>query len=294
MRLGGKVVAMIVRAPFGATGHESSRVIFGAAALAAVTQREADEALPLLLEHGVNHIDTAASYGDAELRLAPWMREHRDAFFLATKTEERTYPAAREEIRRSLERMAVDHVDLLQLHCLVHPDQWDVAMGEHGALEAAVEAREEGLVRFLGVTGHGLTVAEMHRRSLERFPFDSVLFPYSHVIVQDGQYARDVERLLAICRERRVAVQTIKGIARGPWGSRAPKTGTWYEPLLEQEHVDLAVHWVLGEPGVFLNSTGDLELLPSTLDAAERFERRPDEGQMAAMLADLRLSTLFV
>jgi aryl-alcohol dehydrogenase-like predicted oxidoreductase len=285
---------MIVREPFGATGHESSRVIFGAAALGAVTQREADEALPLLLEHGVNHIDTAASYGDAELRLAPWLREHRDAFFLATKTEQRTYGAARDEIRRSLERMRVDHVDLLQLHCLVHPEEWDVAFGEDGALRAAVEAREEGLVRFIGVTGHGLTVAEMHRRSLERFPFDSVLFPYSHVIVQDAQYARDVERLLATCRERHVAIQTIKGIARGPWGSRTRNAGTWYEPLLEQEHVDLAVHWVLGEPGAFLNSTGDLELLPSTLDAAERFERRPDEDAMAAMLADLRLSTLFV
>jgi aryl-alcohol dehydrogenase-like predicted oxidoreductase len=285
---------MIARQQFGATGHESSRVIFGAAALAAVSQREADEALPLLLEHGINHIDTAASYGDSELRLAAWLREHRAAFFLATKTGERTYVAARDEIRRSLERMGVDRVDLLQLHCLVHPEEWDLALGEHGALRAAVEAREEGLVRFIGVTGHGLTVAEMHRRSIERFPFDSVLFPYSHVIMQDEQYARDVERLLATCREREVAVQTIKGIARGPWGARDRTAGTWYEPLLEQEQIDLAVHWVLGEPGVFLNSAGDLELLPLVLDAAERFHDRPGESEMASMLADLRLSTLFV
>jgi aryl-alcohol dehydrogenase-like predicted oxidoreductase len=285
---------MIARRPFGATGHESSRVIFGAAALARVSQQEADAALPLLLEHGVNHIDTAASYGDSELRLAPWLREHRDAFFLATKTGERAYSAAREEIRRSLERMQVDQVDLLQLHCLVHPAEWDVALGEDGALRAAVEAREEGLVRFLGVTGHGLTVAEMHSRSLDRFPFDSVLLPYSHVAMHDRQYASDVERLLATCRARNVAVQTIKGISRGPWGSKAQTAGTWYEPLVEQEHIDLAVHWVLGEPGVFLNSAGDLDLFPRILDAAERFEDRPSEEAMSELLTDLRLSTLFV
>jgi aryl-alcohol dehydrogenase-like predicted oxidoreductase len=284
---------MIETTPFGATGHESSRVIFGAAALWAVPQHEADSALELLLEHGINHIDTAASYGDAELRLAPWMREHRDRFFLATKTGERSYAAAREEIRRSLERLAVESVDLIQLHCLVHPAEWDLALSEDGALRAAVEAREEGLARFIGVTGHGLTVAEMHSRSLERFAFDSVLLPYSHVIVQDAQYARDFERVLATCRERNVAVQTIKGIARGPWGSSEHSAATWYEPLVEQAHIDLAVHWVLGEPGVFLNSAGDLEILPRVLDAAERFASRPGEAEMAQLLSEKRLSSLF-
>jgi aryl-alcohol dehydrogenase-like predicted oxidoreductase len=284
---------MIERAPFGATGHDSSRVIFGAAAFMQTTQAESDPALDVLLEHGVNHIDVAASYGDAELRLAPWMRTHRSDFFLATKTGERAYAPAREEIRRSLERMQVDHVDLLQLHCLVHPAEWDLAMGEDGALRAAVEAREEGLTRFIGVTGHGLTIAEMHRRSLERFAFDSVLFPYSHVITQDETYAADVERLLALCRERDVAVQTIKSISRGPWGSREQTTSTWYEPLVEQEHIDLAVSWVLGEPGVFLNSASDVGLLPKVLDAAERFQARPDEGEMARLLEEQRLSTLF-
>jgi aryl-alcohol dehydrogenase-like predicted oxidoreductase len=284
---------MIETMPFGATGHESSRVIFGAAALWAVSQRDAEPALELLLEHGINHIDTAASYGDAELRLAPWLREHRDRFFLATKTGERAYGPAREEIRRSLERMEVDNVDLIQLHCLVHPAEWDLAMSEDGALRAAVEAREEGLVRFIGVTGHGLTVAEMHHRSLERFPFDSVLLPFSHVVMQDAQYARDVERVLATCRERSVAVQTIKAIARGPWGSKESSAATWYEPLVEQEHIDLAAHWVLGEPGVFLNSAGDLELLPRVLSAAERFTARPDDADMARLASEQRLSTLF-
>ena len=284
---------MIERQPFGATGHESSRVIFGAAALWATPQGEADAALELLLAHGINHIDTAASYGDAELRLAPWMREHRGRFFLATKTGERSYAAAREEIRRSLDRLGVDQVDLIQLHCLVHPDEWDVAMGEDGALRAATEAREEGLVRFIGVTGHGLTVAAMHLRSLERFAFDSVLLPYSHVIVQDAQYAADVDRVLAVCRERDVAVQTIKGIARGPWGSREHTAATWYEPLVDQREIDLAVHWVLGEPGVFLNSAGDLELLPRVLAAAERFDARPGEAEMAGLLSERRMSSLF-
>jgi aryl-alcohol dehydrogenase-like predicted oxidoreductase len=284
---------MIAKAPFGATGHQSSRVIFGAAAFMQTTQRESDPTLDVLLEHGVNHIDVAASYGDAELRLAPWMRHHRADFFLATKTDERAYAPAREQIRRSLERMEVDQVDLLQLHCLVHPAEWDLALGEDGALRAAVEAREEGLVRFIGVTGHGLTIAEMHQRSLERFAFDSVLFPYSHVITRDEVYAADVERLLALCRERDVAVQTIKSISRGPWGSREKTTSTWYEPLVEQAHIDLAVHWVLGEPGVFLNSASDVDLLPKVLDAAERCEARPDDDEMAELLTRQRLSTLF-
>ena len=284
---------MIAKRPFGATGHDSSQVIFGAAALWDTSERDADAALQLLLEHGINHIDVAASYGAAEDALAPWMREHRAEFFLATKTEQRSYTAAREQIRRSLERMGVDHVDLIQLHCLVHPDEWDVAMGEDGALRAAVEARDEGLARFIGVTGHGLTIAAMHLRSLERFAFDSVLLPYSHVIVQDGQYAADLGRVLATCRERNVAVQTIKGIARGPWGSREHTAGTWYEPLVDQREIDLAVHWVLGEPGVFLNSAGDLEILPLVLDAAERFAERPSEEEMARLLSEQRLSSLF-
>jgi aryl-alcohol dehydrogenase-like predicted oxidoreductase len=284
---------MIEKIPFGATGHDSTRVIFGAAALGEVTQAEADRALEVLLEHGINHIDTAASYGESELRLVPWLRQHRDRFFLATKTGERSYAAAREEIRRSLDRLGVDGVDLIQLHCLVHPAEWDLALGDEGALRAAVEAREEGLVRFIGVTGHGLTIAEMHQRSLERFPFASVLFPYSHVIVQDQQYAHDVQQLMRICRERDVGMQTIKSISRGPWGSKPHSAATWYEPLVEQDHIDLAVHWVLGEPGVFLNSAGDLDLLPRVLDAAERFTARPEEAEMERLSSEQRLSTLF-
>ena len=285
---------MIQRAPFGATGHESSRAIFGAAALGNVSKRDADRALELLLEHGVNHIDVAAGYGDAELRIASWLSTHPDTFFVATKTGERSYPAAREEIRRSLDRLGVDHVDSIQLHNLVDAVDWEVALGANGALEAALEARDEGLVRFIGVTGHGLSVAAMHLRSLERFPFDSVLLPYNHVQMLDARYAETFEALAAVCAERNVALQTIKSLASRPWDGRTATAATWYEPLREQADIDLAAHWVLGRPEAFLLTTGDVEILPRLLDAAERFERRPPDEQMAELAARQALAPLFV
>ncbi|MGY1806557.1 aldo/keto reductase [Blastococcus sp. SYSU D00669] len=285
---------MIGRAPFGATGHESSRVVFGAAALGRVSKGDADRALDLLLEHGVNHIDVAASYGDAELRIASWLERNPGTFFVATKTGERTYRRARDEIHRSLDRLGVDSVDSIQLHNLVDVIEWETALGAGGALEAAVEAREQGLVRFIGVTGHGLSVPEMHRRSLERFPFDSVLAPYNWVQVQDERYADRFEALAAVCAEREIALQTIKSLARRRWDGRAATAATWYEPLRERADVDLAVHWVLGRPEAFLLTTGDVELLPLLLDAAERFERRPDDGQMAALAARQEATPLFV
>src|SRR5215207_3511323 len=274
------VGGVMPRMPFGATGQESSRVIFGAAALGSVGQEVADRALDVLLEHGVNHIDVAASYGDAELRVATWLRRHPGTFFVATKTGERTYQGARDEIRRSLDRLGVDAVDSIQLHNLVDVIEWDTALSEGGALEAAIEARDEGLVRFIGVTGHGLSVPEMHRRSLERFAFDSVLAPYNHVQMQDARYAETFEALAGVCAERNVALQTIKSLARRRWDGRPHTSATWYEPLREQADVDLAVHWVLGRPEAFLLTTGDVEILPRLLGAAERFERRPADEEM--------------
>jgi aryl-alcohol dehydrogenase-like predicted oxidoreductase len=284
---------VIAKAPFGSTGHESTRTLFGAAALGSLTQAEADPTLELLLEHGLNHIDTAASYGDAELRLAPWLKQHRDRFFVATKTGERGRASAREEIRRSLDRLGVDRVDLLQLHNLVDVIEWETALREGGALEAAVEAREEGLVRFIGVTGHGLTVAKMHLRSLERFPFDSVLLPYSYVQIRDDRYSSDFEALAAVCADRGVAMQTIKAITLAPWDGREQTAATWYEPLREQADIDLAVHWVLGRPGVFLNTVGDVTLLPKVLDAASRYESRPSDETMDELAARRNLVPLF-
>jgi aryl-alcohol dehydrogenase-like predicted oxidoreductase len=285
---------MIERAPFGATGHESSRAIFGAASLGSVSKRDADRALELLLEHGVNHIDVAASYGDAELRIASWLRRHEGEFFVATKTGERSYAAAREEIRRSLDRLGVERIDSIQLHNLVDVIDWETALGADGALEAAIEAREEGLVRFIGVTGHGLSIAEMHRRSLERFPFDSVLLPYNFVQMQDPRYAETFEALAAVCQERNVALQTIKSLASRRWDGREKTAATWYEPLREQGDIDLAAHWVLGRPEAFLLTSGDVELLPMLLDAAERFESRPSEEQMREMAERQDLAPLFV
>ncbi len=285
---------MIPTMPFGRTGHISTRVIFGAAALSNVTQEEADRTLDLLLEYGVNHIDTAASYGDSELRIGPWMREHRGKFFLATKTGERTYEKARDEIRRSLERLRVDYVDLIQLHNLVDPAEWEQALGPGGALEAAIEARDQGLVRFIGVPGHGVTVASQHRRSLERFDFDSVLLPYNYVMMQNEAYAADFNALAELCRARNVAMQTIKSITQAPWGDREQTAATWYAPLTEQADIDLAVHWVLGNEQVFLNTVGDIHLLPKVLDAASRFERRPSEEQMQTLVAEREMAPLFV
>jgi aryl-alcohol dehydrogenase-like predicted oxidoreductase len=284
---------MIEKRPFGKTGHMSTVTLFGAAALGSVSQAEADATLDVLLEYGVNHIDTAASYGDAELRIGPWMAQHRKDFFLATKTGERTYDKAKEEIHRSLERMRIDSFDLIQLHNLVHPDEWDTAMGPGGALEAAIEAREQGLLRFIGVTGHGLNIAAMHLRSIERFDFDSVLLPYNYPLNLNETYMADFNALLAKCAERNIAVQCIKSVTRGPWGPQDKWASTWYQPLRDQDDIDRAVHWVMGRDGVFLNTVGDIHVLPKVLDAASRYESRPSDDVMKTMVKEEKMSSLF-
>lgn len=285
---------MIATAPFGRTGHQSTRTIFGAAALGSVTQEEADQTMALLQRHGVNHIDVAASYGDAELRLAPWLKEHRQEVFLATKTGARDRDGATKELHRSLERMGVEYVDLWQFHNLADVIEWDHALSPGGAIEAALQAREQGLVRHIGVTGHGSQIPAVHFRSLERVDFDSVLLPYNFIMMQDPNYAEAFERLLALCQERNVAVQTIKSIARRPWWGRAQTRSTWYEPLEEQADIDRAVHWVLGRPGVFLNTVGDISLLPRVLDAANRVAPRPSDAEMRAEQERVEAVPLFV
>ena len=287
----------IATQPFGRTGHVSTRTIFGAAALFHASQEEADRTLEVLLQYGVNHIDVAASYGEAELRIAPWLAQHRSQFFLATKTGERTAQKAREELHRSLERMGVDYVDLWQLHNLVDPIDWDTALSPGGAIEAAVEAKQQGLVRAIGATGHGLQIAATHRRSLERFDFDSVLLPYNFVTLQSPYYAENFQALLATCQQRNIAVQTIKSIAYRPWMGRPHDHGPWYQPLEEQQDIDLAVHWVLKQPGIFLNTAADTLLLPRVLDAASRFQSGatgPTDDEMRAMVARLGMEPLFV
>lgn len=284
---------MIDKMPFGCTGHKSSRVIFGAAAFGGVTQEEADRTMELLLQYGVNHIDTAASYGASEERLGPFLEKHRAEFFLATKTGERTYQKAKDEIHRSLERLRVEQIDLLQLHCLVDLQEWETALGPGGALEAAIEAREAGLVRFIGVTGHGLPVAERHVMSLQRFDFDSVLLPWSYILMQNTQYAADFQALRQLCSERGIALQTIKAISRRPWGEQTRSSATWYQPIEEQEALDKAAHWVLGHHDLFLNSVGDIHVLPLLLDAASRFESTPSDEEMQQVLEQQAMEPLF-
>ncbi len=256
--------------PFGRTGHMSTRTIFGAASLGHVTQEEADRTLEVLLHFGVNHIDVAASYGDAELRIAPWLAQYRSQFYVATKTGARTAREATEELHRSLERIGIDYVDLWQLHNLVDPIDWDIALSPGGAIDAAIEAKKQGLVRAIGVTGHGLQIAATHRRSLERFDFDAVLLPYNYVVMQSPYYAENFNALLST---------------------------TWYEPLEDQQDIDLAVHWALQRPGIFLNTVGDIHVLPKVLDAANRFQPgvpSPTDEQMQALVERLGMIPLFV
>ena len=285
---------MIPTAPFGRTGHDSSRVIFGAAGLASMGQDRADDVLANLLRHGVNHIDTAAAYGDSELRIGPWMRDHREGFFLATKTDGRTGDAARADLERSLERLQVDHVDLIQLHNLVEPDEWETAHGPGGAVEALARARDEGLARHIGVTGHGVRIARMHLRSLERFPFASVLLPYSYVALTDDAYRADVEELLGVCAANEVAVQTIKGVARRRWRDDDDRRRfAWYEPLMDDDAIGRAVRWVLGDPQVFLNTTTDANVMARILDVADGDLTRPPDAEMQADVDALDMAPLF-
>jgi aryl-alcohol dehydrogenase-like predicted oxidoreductase len=285
---------MIEKIPFGNTDHKSSRVIFGAAALGGMKQDKADPILDLLLKFGINHIDTAAAYGDSELRIGPWMREHRKEFFLATKTGDRTYAGARDSVHRSLERLRVDQLDLIQLHNLVDENEWQTALGPRGALEALVEARAQGLVRFIGVTGHGTQVAAMHLRSLQRFAFDSVLFPYNFTMLAIPQYRSDVEALIKLCTERGVATQTIKSVARRRWQNDNGRKFSWYEPLRDRDAIRRAAHFVLSRPGLFLNSSSDATIMLTILEAASAVATEPTRAEMEADIAHYAMEPLFI
>lgn len=278
---------------FGKTGHTSSRVLFGAAAFWDVSQKEADKTLGLLLDNGINHIDTARSYGDAELRIGPWMKEHRSSFFLASKTNKRTKEEALLELKETLNRLQTDYIDLWQLHYLVEPDEWKTTMSEGGALEAAIEAKEQGLVRFIGVTGHGVEAPSAHLRSLEVYDFDSVLLPYNYTMMQNSLYREQTQKLFEVCKERDIAVQTIKSLARGELGDKEKVYATWYDPLTDEASIQRAVHWVLSNEQVFLNSTGDIRILPHILKAAQETIRKPSNEEMEALVKKEAITPLF-
>jgi aryl-alcohol dehydrogenase-like predicted oxidoreductase len=284
---------MIEKIPFGKTGHLSSRTIFGSVSLGRISQTEADRVLDLLWEFGINHIDTAPKYGEAELRLGPWMKKHREKFFLATKTNERTYQDAKDQFQRSLDRLQVDHVDLLQFHNLTDVVEREIVMGPGGALEFLVEAKNEGLTRFIGITGHGFDSPRFHRQTLERFEFDSVLLPCNYLLMQESRYADEFEKLISYCHTHQIAVQTIKSIARGYWGDKNWTRSTWYEPLSDERAIDKCVHWVLGIPGIFLNTVGDVKELPKVLKAADNFKQRPTVEEMNAIVDKMNMQMLF-
>ncbi len=286
---------MIERIPFGSTGHASTRTIFGAAALGGIRQDKADAVLELLLEFGVNHIDTAAAYGDSELRIAPWMKAHRERFFLATKTGARDAKGARESLERSLSRLGVDQIDLIQLHNLVDAEEQQAALGPGGALEALVAARDAGLVRFIGVTGHGTFAPRRHLESLRQFSFDAILVPCNFAMLAQPAYLADFEALHATCQTRAVAFQTIKSIARGRWREDDNETRhSWYRPVRESAALRRAVHFVLSRPGAFLNTSSDTTLLRPTLEAAATAPQSPSEAEMQADVASLGIEPLFV
>ena len=285
---------MIPQKPFGRTGHRSTRTIFGAAALGTVTQEEADRTLELLLKYGINHIDTAASYGESELRIGPWMREHRKDFFLATKTENRTYQGAKDELKGSLERLQVEQVDLWQMHFLVDPNDLKTALAPGGALEAFIEAKDEGLVRYLGVTGHGLIIPSHLETCLDNYSFDSILLPFNFIQMKNPVYANEFEALIQRCKAQNVAVQTIKSISRGPKPEGDQDHATWYEPLVDDRAITNAIHWVLGHPDVFLNTVGDIHLLKKVLLAADSFEIRPPDEIMLADVREFDIKPLFI
>jgi aryl-alcohol dehydrogenase-like predicted oxidoreductase len=285
---------MIRKQPFGSTGHNSSATIFGAAALSRVTQEVADKTLNLLDKYSLNHIDVAASYGDAELRIGPWMEKRRGDFFLATKTGMRNYTDAKTEIHKSLKRLRVKGVDIIQLHNLTHPDEWETAMGVDGALKALKEAKEQGLIRFIGVTGHGLFAPSMHMKSLKKYDFDSVLLPWNYILYKDERYRSEFDSLLKTCRDKGVAVQTIKSLTRGPWGEKQHTAETWYEPFEEQGDINLAVSWILGQGTIFLNTSGDVRLLPKILEAASLNAPKPTDAEMEDLSKRTHMSRLFV
>jgi len=285
---------MIPFKQFGRTGHQSSRTIFGAFALSTLNQNEADKVLELLLENGINHIDTAPSYGDSEIRIGPWMKQHRDKFFLATKTEGRTYEAAMNELHQSFERLQVISVDLWQMHNIINEEQWEIAMKQGGAIDALLEAKKKGLTKYIGITGHGLAAPKRHLQSLALYDFDTVLLPYNFILMQNKQYAHDFNELMKVCKERNVAVQTIKAIAKGSRSHGAnAHHNTWYEPIANSEGIQLAVDWVLGNDDVFLNTSGDKKLLELILKAASNLGQKPAESTMQASIHREGITSLF-
>jgi aryl-alcohol dehydrogenase-like predicted oxidoreductase len=259
----------------GRLGRMNSVLIFGGAALSEITEEEADSAISLALGAGVDHFDTAADYGDSELHYGRWMPEIRDGIFLSTKTGERDKDVARHQIESSLERLQVDNVDLIQLHAVNDLEDLDRATGSEGSLEAAIEARDEGLVGAVGITGHGHEAPATHLEALRRYPFDTVLTPWNYVLSTDEGYRRDFEELVEEVQRQDAGLMTIKTISRRNWPEGNPVEGqrraTWYEPFEEQEYIDAAVSFVLAREEITgIPMVGDIGLIWTMIEAEKR------------------------
>jgi aryl-alcohol dehydrogenase-like predicted oxidoreductase len=256
----------------GRIGHMSSVLIYGGAALSDVPQEIADRSIALALEAGINHFDTAAGYGESEVRLGAWMSRIRDRIFLASKTGERTAAGAYDSIRRSLDRLRVDHLDLIQLHAVGDLEDLGRATGAGGALEGAIRARDEGLVKAIGITGHGMKAPTTHLEALRRFAFDTVLTPCNHRLWVEAEYRRDLEALEDEVQSQDAGLMFIKALARNLWRADEPhRYETWYEPLDEQGPIDAAVAFALSRPVVTgLAMAGDVRLIPMMIEAERR------------------------
>lgn len=268
---------------FGRTGHMSTLAIFGAAAFSEVEQKDADRVMEMVIEAGVNHIDVAPSYGQAELRIGPWMPRERERFFLGCKTMERTKAGAWNELRQSLKRLQTDHFDLYQLHAITTMEELDACTMEGGALEALVEARQRGLTRHLGITGHGVDAPRIFIEALNRFEFDSILFPLNFVQMSDPEFRKDAEALIALCKEKDVGTMIIKTVTKGPWGDKEHTSDTWYEPFYQMEEIQKAVNYALSYEVTGLCTVGDIQVLPMVLKACQNFEPM-DQAQREAMI----------
>jgi aryl-alcohol dehydrogenase-like predicted oxidoreductase len=269
----------------GRTGHKSTVVIFGTAAFWSLGQEEANAALDLALQYGINHIDVAPQYGLAEERFGPWLEPHRDQFFVGCKTLERERAGAWADLQRSLQRLRLKSFDLYQLHAVGTFEELDKAFAPGGAMETLKEARDKGLTRYLGITGHGLQTPAVHLAALERFDFDTVMFPIHPTLYANPDYRRDAERLLKVAAERNVGVMIIKSITKGPWGNRDKKYNTWYEPYDQAAAIEQSVHFALSQPITAIPSAADVHLLPMIFQAAERFKPM-DAATQAKLIAE--------
>ena len=258
---------------FGRTGHKSTVAIFGAVALADVSQEEADQVMEQVIEAGVNHVDVAPSYGQAELRVGPWMPRERSRFFLGCKTMERTKEGAWKEMQESLKRLQTESFDLYQCHAITTMEELDAITMTGGALEAFVDAQREGLIRHIGITGHGVNAPEIYLEALRRFDFDTILFPLNFVQMRMPGYRRYTEELIAECKAKDVGTMVIKTITKAPWGERQHTAATWYEPFDKMDEIQKGVNFALSYDVTGLCTAGDIRILPMVLRACENFAR---------------------